>query len=193
MDEADTDRKVVSTHEDTPDWRKLTEYMTQSMIALDGLWFMNVLKELGPEKTLEIDIKVITGQFKIAARLWRKLMQLDGTSLEDKQQIFDSLARLYGHNYQVLSDDKTVTMRLKRCTILENLKRTGRASEHDCRKLCTKLAPEWFQEIEPRTKGEGWFDFQLPVGGAHCDWTVVHPSRLTAKLNGSSQDSEPKP
>lgn len=177
MDELIEGQRMLSTSEDEGEWRKLTEFMHQSMMALDGLWFLNVMKELGPEKTLEIDVNAITGQFKLATRLWRKMMQLDGKSIEDKRQIFEAMSRLYGHKkYQISTDGKKVYLRLHRCGILDHLKRTHRADKHDCRHLCRQLAPQWFKTIEPRTKGEGSVDLQLPVGGPHCDWTIVQPA-----------------
>jgi hypothetical protein len=66
-------------------------------------------------------------------------------------------------------------MRLTQCSFLENLKRAGRAGTHDCRRLCSRLGPAWFAEIEPRTGGAGSVELTLPAGGDHCDFTVLAP------------------
>lgn len=156
-------------------WEDLAAFMRKMLVTLDGLWFMNALEEVGPERALAMDVKVMVGQFKLATRLWRKARGLDGRSVADKVSIFQAMAHLYGHRFQVLVEGDEVTMRLTECAFYENLKRAGRAGTHDCRQLCRRLGPAWFAEIEPRTGGEGRVDLQLPVGGTHCDWTVRQP------------------
>ncbi|HEX9944965.1 MAG TPA: hypothetical protein VGG03_23395 [Thermoanaerobaculia bacterium] len=170
--------EVLATHETPVDWKRMTEFMSRALIALDGLWFMSVLEELGPERTLQMDIEIIGRHLKIAARLWRQFGGLDGQSLEDKAGVFQSHAYLFGHRYEISTDGGAVTMRLHRCGIYENLKRAGRDKDHDCRELCRRVAPGWFAEIEPRTGGAGRIDLQLPAGGDHCDWTVYQPGHV---------------
>lgn len=169
------DAQVRASTETPVDWRELAGFMRQMLVALDGLWFMNVLKEIGDARALEMDVRVMVSQFKKATRLWREIAGLDGRSAADKESVFHAMAQLYGHRFQVLREGDRVTMRLTRCAFYENLKRAGRAGDHDCRRLCEKLAPAWFAEIEPRTGGAGSIDLTLPVGGTHCDWTVVQP------------------
>ena len=123
------------------------------IVALDGLWFLNVLKEIGDEKAFELDVRVFISQFKKATRVWREMNGLDGKSTADKVSVFQAMAHLYGHRFEVTSGEGRVTMRLTQCSFLENLKRAGRTPEHDCRRLCSKLGPAWFAEIEPRTGG----------------------------------------
>jgi len=157
------------------DWPKTASFMRQMLVALDGLWFMNVLKDFGEEKAFDIDVRVFVSQFKKATRLWREIAGLDGRSVADKKSVFEAMARLYGHEFEILAGEGSVTMRLTRCSFLENLKRAGRADTHDCRRLCSKLGPAWFAEIEPRTGGAGSVDLTLPAGGDHCDFTVLAP------------------
>jgi hypothetical protein len=168
-------REVRKTTEDPVDWEKVASFMRQMLVALDGLWFLNVLKEMGEDKTFELDVKVMISQFKKATRVWRELNRLDGKSVADKVSVFQAMSHLYGHKFDVLAGDGKVTMRLKECAFYENLKRAGRIPGHDCRRLCNQLAPAWFAEIEPRTQGKGSVELTLPVGGDHCDWTVEQP------------------
>lgn len=172
---SDSEHTVVHDTDSEVDWRQMAGFMRQMLVTLDGLWFMNVYKNYGPEKTLELDIDVMIGQFKLATRLWRQMLGLDGESRADKARIFQAMAHLYGHEFQVLDEPDSVTMRLTKCEFYENIKRAGRADSHDCRILCTKMAPKWFAEIEPRTGGEGEVDLQLPQGGTHCDWRCKQP------------------
>jgi len=166
----------VRSHTDAPvDWRRMAELMRRMLVTLDGLWFVNALEALGPEKTMEMDIRVFTTQFRTATRRVREIMGHDGRSVDDKVAVFQAMAHLYGHRFEVLVDGDSVTMRLKQCAFYENLKKAGRLDEHDCRILCRAIARPWFEEIEPRTGGEGSVDLQLPTGGPHCDWTVRHP------------------
>lgn len=171
----DPEARVLATNETPVDGQRMFRFMSQALIALDGLWFMNVLDELGPERTLELDIKIIGAHVKIAARLWRQVMGSDGESIEDKVGVFQSHAYLFGHDYEIFTDGESVTMRLHRCGIYENLKRAGRAGDHDCRLLCRAVKQGWFEVIEPRTGGAGEIDLQLPVGGPCCDWKVYQP------------------
>ena len=152
------------------------------MIAMDGMWFLSVLKELGPEKTIKIDEKVISGQFKFTTRLARQTFGLDGVGIDDKVKVMESIARFYGHTFEVLTDQKSVTMRLVKCSIYENLKKAGRLLEHDCTRVCQYTAKEWFKELEPRTQGAGHTDFQIPKGGKFCDWTIGHPEEKNKKI-----------
>jgi hypothetical protein len=160
---------------DPVDWQQMAQFMRQMIVALDGLWFLNVLKEMGDEKAFELDVRVFVSHFKKATRAWREMNGLDGKSTADKVSVFQAMAHLFGHRFEVFSGEGRVTMRLTRCSFLENLKRAGRTPEHDCRRLCSKLGPAWFAEIEPRTGGAGSVDLTLPVGGDHCDFTVDAP------------------
>lgn len=167
--------RVSSTTESPVDWKRQAEFTSRMLVTLDGLWFTNAVEALGLEKGFELDVRVFVGQFKIATRTWRHSAGLDGKSREDKASVFQAMAHLYGHRFEILQEDDHVTMRLHECAFYENLKRAGRTDSHDCRMLCRKLAPEWFAEIEPRTGGKGDVDLQLPTGGPHCDWSVAHP------------------
>ncbi len=163
------------THDAAVDWAKIAAFSRQMIITLDGLWFMNILERLGEAQTMEVDIRVFISQFRIATRAWRKIAGLDGKSAADKMAVFQAMAHLYGHKFELFVKDGKVVMRIKQCAFFENLKRTGRAGSHDCRVLCKRLAPPWYEEIEPRTGGAGSVDLQLPVGGDHCDWSVDQP------------------
>ena len=82
---APTPPAVVRADTDTPvDWPQMAAFIRQMLITLDGLWFMNILEKLGPEQTLDVDIRVFQSQFKIATRLVRKMQGLDGTSIDDR-------------------------------------------------------------------------------------------------------------
>jgi hypothetical protein len=144
-------------------------------IALDGLWFMNVLEALGPEKTLEIDIRVFIGLFKVATRTVKGRGLHASGSVAEKRAVMESIGDVFGHRYVVEDLGDRVRMRITRCTILENLRRAGRADVHDCRILCRALARPWFAELEPRTEGAGEVQLTLPVGGDRCDWVVSMP------------------
>jgi hypothetical protein len=167
--------EVRATTTGPVEWERMAAFMRQMLVALDGLWFLNVLKEMGDEKAFELDVRVMVSQFKKATRLWREMNGLDGKSDEDKASVFEAMARLYGHKFEILVGGGKVTMRLRQCAFYENLKRAGRIPEHDCRRLCQKLAQPWFAEIEPRTNGAGSVELTLPVGGDRCDWTVSSP------------------
>jgi hypothetical protein len=142
---------------------------------LDGLWFMNVLESLGPERTLAMDIKVFTAMFKLATRNWKQLAGCDGSRPADKASIFQALAHLYGHRFELAIEEGRVLMRIRRCAFYENLKRAGRAATHDCRVLCRAISAPWYAEMDPRGGGAGGVDLQLPQGGDRCDWWVDQP------------------
>ncbi len=147
----------------------------QMLIALDGLWFMHVLDALGPDKTLEIDIKVFIGLFKIASRKVMSGSEFPSGSAQEKQAVMSSIAEVFGHRYTIEDQGDRVRLRLTECAIRKNLQRAGRDKLHDCRVLCTALSQPWFAEMEPRTGGEGHVELQLPTGGDHCDWVIGQP------------------
>ena len=93
---------VHATDQSPVDWERMAGFMRQMLVALDGLWFLNALKDSGPEKALEMDIRVMVAQFKKATRLWREMAQLDGTSASDKASVFQAMAHLYGHRFEIL-------------------------------------------------------------------------------------------
>jgi hypothetical protein len=172
---ASSEGEVRAATPDPVDWERMAGFMRQMIVALDGLWFLNVLKESGEEKAFEMDVRVFISQFKKATRVWREMNGLDGRGTADKVSVFEAMARLYGHEFEVRAGPGRVTMRLTQCAFLENLKRAGRTPEHDCRRLCRKLGPAWFAEMEPRTGGAGSVDLTLPIGGDHCDFSVDDP------------------
>lgn len=163
------------THRSPVDWATVSELQRRSIVALDGLWFMNVLAELGPERTLEIDVKVFVAMFKLATRNWKQLAGITGEKPEDKASIFQALAHLYGHRFELSTGPDEVVMRIRRCAFYENLKRAGRSDVHDCRILCRAIAKPWFNEMDPRLGGEGEVELLLPTGGDRCDWRVRQP------------------
>lgn len=145
------------------------------LIALDGLWFMHALETLGPEKTLEIDIKVFVGLFKIATRRLKGEARFPSGSVAEKRFVMSSIADVFGHRYVVDDLGDRVRLRLTECAIRTNLQRAGRDKIHDCRILCQALGRPWFTELEPRTGGSGSLELELPTGGDHCDWIVGQP------------------
>lgn len=149
--------------------------MQQMMVTLDGLWYRNVLANSGPEAALAIDIKVFESQFKIATRVIRERFGLDGVSRIDKAKVMSEMSRLYGHKFEILDDERTVTMRVHRCSFLQALRAAGR-TDHDCRKVCQAIRPVWFGEMEPRTGGAGEVHLGLPDGSGPCDWVIEHPA-----------------
>ncbi len=163
------------TEKSPVDWRTLSELQRRSIIALDGLWFMNVLETLGPERTLAMDIKVFVAMFKLATRNWKQLAGVDGSKPEDQAAIFQALAHLYGHKFELSIEQDRVLMRIRRCAFYENLKRAGRAATHDCRTLCQAIATPWYAEMDARKGGAGGVELLLPTGGDRCDWWVDQP------------------
>ena len=172
-----SDRPRVVARTDDPegaDVKARFDVMARMLITLDGLWFRNVLAAVGPEKALAMDIKVFQGQFRIATRVIRERFGLDGKSRRDKAVVLEQMARLYGHDFEIVDEPGAVTMRLHRCAFLDALRAAGR-TDHDCRVVCRALRPAWFEEIEPRTGGAGEVRLGLPDGTGTCDWSVVHP------------------
>lgn len=170
--------RVVARTADVADADTATarfELMARMIVTLDGLWFRNALEVLGPEETLAMDIKVFKSQFRIATRAIRARFCTDGKGRRDKATVLEQMARIYGHDFEIVDEPQAVTMRLHRCAFLESLRAAGR-TDHDCRKVCRALRPAWFAEIEPRTGGAGEVRLGLPDGSGTCDWTVSHPA-----------------
>lgn len=157
------------------DVTRRTEVMTRMMVTLDGLWYRNVLAVAGPEATMAIDIKVFQSQFRIATRVIRERFGLDGHSRVDKAKVMEEMSRLYGHKFEILTGERTVTMRVHRCSFLEALRAAGR-TDHDCRKVCRAIQPAWFGEMEPRTGGAGEVRLGLPDKSGPCDWCIDQPA-----------------
>ena len=157
--------------------------MTRMIVTLDGLWFRNVLAAVGPEKALAMDIKVFQGQFRIATRVIRERFGLDGNSRRDKAVVLEQMARLYGHDFEIIDEPGAVTMRLHRCAFLDALRAAGR-TDHDCRVVCRALRPAWFDEIEPRT---GVYGFQARYNAGET--TFYAPSRLSDAVSTSVADA----
>lgn len=176
MSEAPRDPRVVARTGDACDADTAARFdvMTRMIVTLDGLWFRNALAALGAEATLAMDMRVFKSQFRIATRVIRERFGLDGNSRRDKAVVLEQMARMYGHDFEILDEPAAVTMRLHRCAFLEALRAAGRA-DHDCRMVCRALRPAWFEEIEPRTGGAGEVRLGLPDGSGTCDWSVTHP------------------
>ena len=105
--ERETARDDIRARSGDPvDWRLLSAFQRQMLVALDGLWFLNVLKAArARSKAFELDVRVFVSQFKKATRLWREMNGLDGKSVADKVSVFEAMARLYGHDFEVLAGD----------------------------------------------------------------------------------------
>lgn len=175
----DEGMEVAAETGSTTDAPATLEVMQRMIVTLDGLWYANVLAALGQERALEMDVRVFSSQFRIATRVIRERFRLDLESANAKVVIFEQMARLYGHDFQILEGRTQVTMRLHRCAFLENLKKAGRSGTHDCRVLCRAIRQPWFQEIEKRTNGSGTVTLGLPEDEGPCDWTIDHPPPLS--------------
>lgn len=168
-------RVVARTADAAPeDHAARFELMNRMIVTLDGLWFRNVLTALGPEATLALDIRVFQSQFRVATRAIRERFGTLVGTRRDKAVVLEQMARLYGHDFEVVDEPDAVTMRLHRCAFLEALRAAGR-TDHDCRGVCRALRPAWFEAIEPRTGGAGEVHLGLPDGTGTCDWVVAQP------------------
>jgi hypothetical protein len=168
------DGEVVARTADPSDAAARFDIAQRMIVTLDGLWFRNVLQALGPEATLAMDIRVFQSQFKIATRTIRQRFPTEPGSRADKAVVFEQMARLYGHDFEVVVAPTAVTMRLHRCAFLNALRAAGR-TDHDCRVVCRALQQPWFEAIEPRTGGAGEVRLGLPDATGTCDWVIVQP------------------
>jgi hypothetical protein len=155
-----------------PDPKTFAEFSKRAVVALDGLWFMNVAAALGQEKALEMDVRVITSFFKFCTRAYKKLFGVDGSTDEGKLALLRAMSDLVGHRSEFVVEGDRAVMRIRACAFFEAIRQAGRSDVHDCRVLCRALAGPWFSEIDPRSGGKGEVELLLPEGGDRCDWRV---------------------
>lgn len=165
----------LSTNDDAPpDSAALMAFMAEATIALDGLWYGTVVREIGRDRAFELDKNILAALFKISTRIWRQISGCDPTTPEGKASVFRAISYLFHHDALITTDQNGARMSIRRCGVFEALKRSGLAESHDCRSVCQHIAPRWYAEIDPvaAAQGEAAVDLQLPTGGPSCDWVL---------------------
>ena len=140
----------------------------KELTALDGLWFLEVEKELGYEAANKINMEVWRRCGPILVREMKKIFHLEGKTFDEVKILFGSLMELDGSAFTFESpDDQHLVVRISRCVWYENLKRAGRHALHDCMKIDLALLPKWLEAINSRLV----FDFgkAIPKGDAFCE------------------------
>jgi len=104
---------------------QIEEYLNRSYTAVDGLWFMKVEKELGFDKTLEIDDEVWKVLPKIQARLMKSFMKME-SGLDALFQCFTTKLTLDRFKYKSEKKGGGFTIVIERCPWYDLMVKSGR-------------------------------------------------------------------
>lgn len=147
-----------------------------ALTAIDGLWFLALEKQLGFEKTLEMDLEVWKNYGAILLKRIARMnhITLDpqrGVGIDEVQFFLDTLSRIDGTEYSGrLIDGCVLEYRVDHCPWYENLKSSGRENVIPCEMIDNTIFGHWLGVLDKSLSME--FVRSRPRGDDHCAWTV---------------------
>jgi len=152
-----------------------------ALTAIDGLWFLALEKQLGFEKTLEMDLEVWKNY---GAILLKRVARMNHVALDPQKDMpleevlfyLGTLSRVDGTEYSGrITDGGELEFRIDRCPWYENLKSMGREKLIPCEMIDNTIFGHWLGVLDGSLSME--FTRSRPRGDDHCAWTVRRAPR----------------
>lgn len=151
------------------DKEKLRETLNANWMTHDGLWFAHCLKEVGIEKTNNINRAAVREMAKIEAKRLKKLLGIKTVANGEE------LERFFQAGFQIIKGSfmnfdmsfpraNTMIWKIPRCFAYEGVKRQGIADQYQCG--IVERVYGWLEalgveyEIHPKPEGCNMVSFQ---------------------------------
>ncbi len=146
--------------------------------AVDGMWFMNVEKVFGFDKTNEINLKVWEHYPKVLERRMKKYYELKKTGMEGVKEMIQLDPILVPMDFEFVDkDDQNMIFRVNKCPGLEAQERMNR-TEFTCEKVEKVYLSAFAEMYDPRIKVKA---LKVPPRASEndicCEWlfTIEKP------------------
>ncbi|SRR6056297_867841 len=167
---------------------KLKEHYAILTQIVDGLWYLEVEKELGFDKAYEIDEAVWERFSRKEAKRLKRLLGFENPSFEDIQKMLELAIFDQSLEFELIKekeDPLTIRMDVSQCKTYRGMEKVGRPADQIYR-ICKGIGLAFFRNllkaIVPETTvkclfcpfGEG--DEKIPEGSEYvCAWEFVLP------------------
>lgn len=147
------------------------ELTRSALTAVDGLWFLEVEREMGFKKAFEIDLEVWKRYGRIIIKRIKKSFGIEGEDLDTFLEILELLCSIDGTQFEIIEKfEKEAVLSIKFCPWWENLKRAKRENLVRCDIVDNTIFPEWASAFNPKLT----FDLRksIPAGDKICEWII---------------------
>ena len=128
-------------------------YYERNFVTLDGLWMLEIEKEIGWDRALEIDVAVWIKLFKIIIRRLKKYLNIETNTLDDLVEILTFRWSIEGWEYKVNRiSESEVIIEVIQCPYKASMDRNP--DRHDkipliCKGMCFPFYNVAFNEFNP--------------------------------------------
>lgn len=144
----------------------IVEMLRRSYFAVDGLWFVMLEEEDGPERAMELDERVWSVMPKIQARKARELLEIEGRGPMDVVRAMALKFAAEGHEFTVSgANPEAPEIVVKHCPWREALQSSDRMhlAGEIADRICATEGRTWAAEL-----GDG-VEFELATARCHGD------------------------
>ncbi|MFX0028759.1 MAG: DUF6125 family protein [Candidatus Hermodarchaeota archaeon] len=128
-------------------------YYSRFFTTLDGLWMLEIEKEIGWDRALKIDVAVWTRLFKIIIRRLKRYLNIETNTLDDLVEILTFRWSIEGWKYRVNRiSELDVVIEVNECPYKASMDRNE--ERHDkipliCKGMCFPFYQAAFKDFNP--------------------------------------------
>lgn len=151
-------------------------YFERNFRTLDGLWVIETEKELGWEKTLQLDTVVWLELYKIMFRRVIKYLKIQDNSLNNLVEILSFIWNCEGnlHKINMINENKVI-MKITKCPYVESMERNPERRKYIpsiCEKLCSNYLTPVIKNYNPKISISK--HSSIGLGADSCDFILEY-------------------
>ena len=147
-------------------------YFEKNFFTIDGVWMLEIEKEVGWDTAIKIDKAVWIRLMKIIFRRIKKYLNINTNTLSDLIEIITFRWSIEGWKYIVNRvSESEVIIEIKRCPYKAIMDRNHKRQERIplvCKNMCFPFYKATFEEFNPKIKFER--NKSMGLGDNNCDF-----------------------
>jgi hypothetical protein len=151
-------------------------YFEKNFRTLDGLWVIEAEKELGWEKTLQLDTEVWQDLYKIMFRRVIKHLKIQDNSLNSLAEILTFIWKCEGNFHEIqLINKEQVILKITECPYINSMERNPERKKYIpsiCEKMCSNYLTPVISDFNPRINISK--RSSIGMGAASCDFILQY-------------------
>ncbi len=151
-------------------------YFENNFRTLDGLWVIETEKELGWEKTLQLDTLVWQDLYKIMFRRVIKYLKIQDNSLNSLIEILSFIWNCEGNIHEIQSiNENHVIIKITECPYIESMERNPERNKYIpsiCEKMCSNYLTPVISDFNPRISVSK--RSSIGLGATSCDFILEY-------------------
>ncbi len=133
-------------------------YFERNFVTLDGLWMLEIEKEIGWDRALKIDVVVWTKLLKIIIRRIKNYLKIKTDTLQDLIEIITFRWSIEGWKYQIDNiSNSEVIINITECPYRSSMDRNPERQNRIpliCKNMCEPFYKSAFKDFNPKIKLE---------------------------------------